>query len=181
MTLSASAYGTVARVEAYVAHAIESGSAFSTTTRPTLAQVEQFIEQRSALLNACLSGAGYTVPVVFATHPAAWNVLAYYAVMGAAGDVELTMRSAGYDAEDQNKRENKFLKEFDKACAYIASGSFAALGVPLAGPSPAIAGLWVGGRTRTGQRLRPIFGRTGIGNDPTAESPTSEPGWTEET
>ena len=178
MTLSANAYGTVAEVEAYVAHLIESGSTFSATTRPTLAQVEQFIERRSAVLNGCLAENGYTVPVPVSAAQARL-VLDYYAVMGAAGDCELTMRSAGYNAEDGNRRENKFLDEFNKACAYIASGAFAALGAPTTGPSSAINGLYIGGRTRTGQRLRPIFGRTALGVDPTRNSPEPEPQWDE--
>jgi hypothetical protein len=181
MALSAYAYGTVARVLAYTGHVIDNGNEeFSISSTPTLAQVETFLEQRSALLNGCLANVGYLTPVSVIAYPQAWEVLAYYAVMGAAGDVELTMRSAGYDAEDQNKRENKFLKEFDKACAYIASGAFAALGAPTGSASPAITGLYVGGRTSTGQRLRPIFGRTTLGNNPTAESGPREPGWVDE-
>jgi hypothetical protein len=180
MALSSYAYGTVDRVLAYTAHVIDNGGdGFSPSSSPTLAQVEQFLEQRSALLNGCLANAGYLIPVSVVAYAQAWEALAYYAVMGAAGDVELTMRSAGYD-EGENKRENKFLKEFDRACAFIASGAFAALGAPTGSASPAITGLYVGGRTATGQRLRPIFTRTTLGNNPTAESGPREPGWVDE-
>jgi hypothetical protein len=177
MPLSANAYGTVAEVEAYTSHLIEAGATYSTSTRPTLAQVEQFIERRSAMLNGCLAEQGYITPVTTAQ---AKLVLDYYAVMGASGDCELSMRSAGYDAEDGNRRENKFLKEFEAGCAYIATGAFAALGAPKSGASSPISGLYVGGRAMGGQPLRPIFGRTGLGNDPTRNSPRREPPWNEE-
>lgn len=177
MTLSPYAYGTVAQVAAYVKHLTSNGT-FDAASRPTAAQVEQFLEQRSALLNGCLAEAGYTTPV---TTPAqAVTVLAYYAVQGAAADCELTQRSSGTEDDKDNPRYKVFLKEFEKGCPFIASGAFAAIGAPAAAGSPAIAGLWVGGRTRGGQKLRPIFGRSGFGNDPTRESPTAEPDYTEE-
>jgi hypothetical protein len=178
MTLSASAYGTVAQVAAYVRHLTTNGT-FDAASRPTAAQVEQFIEQRSAILNGCLAEAGYTVPVG-ASYTQARTVLAYYAVQGAAADCELTQRSSGTEDDKDNPRWRVFLKEFEKGCPFIASGAFAALGAPATGGSPAIAGLWVGGRTRGGQKLRPVFGRTSFQNDPTIESPTVEPDYTEE-
>ena len=172
-------YGSVDGVLAYTRHLIEAGTTYSTTTRPTLAEVETFLAQRSAILDGCLAANGYVVPVpVSAT--SARLVLDMYANMGAAGDAELSMRSAGSNGEDENARENKFLMTFDQGCAYIASGAFAALGAPSAGASKAISGLYVGGRTRTGQPLRPIFGRTALANDPTRNSPVGEPGWNEE-
>ena len=177
MPLSVNAYGSVAQVAAYVKHLCNASGTFDTTTKPTLTEVEQFIEQRSASLNACLAEAGYIVPVT--TPSTATTLLGYYAAMGAAGDCELSQRSAGY-SEETNRRENKFLDEFDKACDFIKSGAFAALGSPQSSASPAVAGLYVGGRTRTGQNLRPIFGRTTFGNNPTTESGSKEPGYTEE-
>jgi len=179
MPLSANAYGTVAEVEAYTSHLIESGSTFSATTRPTLAQVEQFIERRSAMLNGCLAAAGYVTPVPVSAVQARLT-LDHYVVMGASGDCELTMRSAGYDADNDNRRENKFLSEFEHGCTYVGTGAFAALGAPKSGASSPINGLYVGGRTVGGQPLRPIFGRTGLGNNPTRNSPRRELPWNEE-
>lgn len=178
MAVDSYAYGTAADVAAYVQHATNNGS-FDTTTAPTLAQVESFINQRSAMLNACLAVEGYAVPISAATAPQAYAILVHYVANGAAGDVELSQRSAGYDAEDTNRRENKFLAVFDAGCQFVKSAAFAALAAAQSGPSQGIAGLYVGGRTSTGQRLRPVFTRTTAGNDPTDESGPAEPGWTE--
>jgi hypothetical protein len=176
MPLSSNAYGSVLEVAAYVQHAANGAGTFDTTTSPTIVQVEQFIERRSALLNACLAEAGYTVPVTVAQ---AKLILDHYAVMGAAGDVELSLRNSG-TSDEENPRAPQFLNEFNTACNFLKSAAFAALLVPQGTASPAIAGLYVGGRTRTNQALRPIFTRGMFGNNPTRESGTREPGYTEE-
>ncbi len=166
MTLNAHSYGSVAGVATFVRHI--AGSGFSGATKPTTTEVESMLDQRSAILNGWLAQQGYAIPV---TQADAVLILANFAEMGAACDVELTQRSAGYSADDQNRRENKFCAEFMEAKAYIASGALAALGVPASGAPGPLAGLSVGGQTRGGQRLRPIFKRRSLGNDPTAESP----------
>jgi hypothetical protein len=177
MTLSASAYGTVAGVAAYVAHAANGAGTFDNSTDPTITQVEGFIERQSARLNGWLAHNNYAVPV---TAPGAVTWLSYYAEIGAAGLVELTQRSSGYDDTDQNRRENKFLKEFERARAEIESGVLAALGATTTQVPGDLFGLRVGGGTRGGLALRPIFTRTSFGNDPTAETGTDEADYTGE-
>lgn len=159
-------YGSVAGVEAYVRHI--AGAAFSASTKPTSTEVQAFLDQRSAILDGWLAQQGYAVPV---TQPAALLVLANFANAGAACDAELTQRPAGYSADDQNRRENKFCAQFMAAQKYIESGALAALGVPTTGAPGPLAGLSVGGVTSGGARLRPVFKRTSLGNNPAAESP----------
>jgi hypothetical protein len=171
MTLSTDSYGTVAGAAAYVQHAANELGTFDAETTPTLAQVEGFIDRQSARLNGWLAQNNYGVPVTNA-RAAAW--LAYYAEIGAAGLIELTQRSSGYDDQDQNRRENKFLQEFARAQKEIASGVLAALGATTTDVPGVLFGLRVGGGTRGGQTLRPIFTRTSFGNDPTAESGSDE-------
>lgn len=180
MAIAAGSYGSVAEVLAYTRHLLTSGApTFGPDTRPTLAEVERFIDRRSSLLNACLAEYGYTVPV--AGPQAAVDILAYFVTQGAAADAEMTARAAGSSAEGgEDRRERMFLAEFGRACAFIASAAFASLGAPQARPSSAIAGIAFGGRTRTGRPLRPVFGRTAFGQTPTTESPTREPGYPEE-
>lgn len=170
-------YGSIAGVAAYVKRLTSAAGTFDTTTKPTLTEVEAFLDQASDTLNGYLARNRYVIPVTAAR---AIDVLARYANLGAAGLCELSQRSAGYSDED-NQRENKFLKLFEGAKDYIASGALAALGagVQSTGVPPPLAGLRFGGTTRTGQALKPIFTRTGFGNDPTAENPGSEPGYTE--
>lgn len=148
-------------------------------TQPNLTEVESFIDQSSDILNGYLAAAGYVIPVA---HVDAVAVLSRFANLGAAGLSELSQRAGGYDAEDENRRENKFLKMFEAAKSYIDSGALANLGATVIASSapPPLAGFRVGGLTSTGQALRPMFKRTSFGWDPAAESPPSrEPGYTE--
>ncbi len=165
-------YGTVAGVEKYVQH-LTRNAAFDTTTKPTVAQVTEMLDESCAILNGWLAEAGDVVPV---TATRAVSALSRYANLGAAGLAELAQRSAGYSETDQNRRENKFLAEFAKAEAFIASGALGGLGAGTTDEPPALSGFRFGGVTVGGQRLRPIFRRTSFGNNPTAESPpTREP------
>src|SRR5215203_1749977 len=101
MTISTDSYGTVAGAASYVQHAANTSGTFDATTTPTLTQVEGFIDRQSARLNGWLAQNGYVVPV---SAPRAVVWLSYYAEIGAAGLVELTQRSSGYDDTDQNRR-----------------------------------------------------------------------------
>jgi hypothetical protein len=62
MAVSVRSYGTAAGVAAYVGVFTASG-VFSTATKPTLLQVESWIDQVSALLNTALAKRGFTVPI----------------------------------------------------------------------------------------------------------------------
>lgn len=174
MTLSANAYGSVAGVAVYVRRLTENG-VFTSATRPSVAEVEGFLEDRSAILNGWIAMAGYAAPV---TNAIAVQALGSYANLGAAGLVELTQAASGYDADGEDTRENRFLAEFRAAKAWIESGALGALGETQTTPGMGLAGLSVGGRTSGGQKLRPIFTRTGFGNNPTAERGEREPDYT---
>lgn len=62
MAIGANSYGSVAGVVALCPR-YGSGGTFTTTTRPTLAQVEAWIDQVSALINGYLSGKGFAIPI----------------------------------------------------------------------------------------------------------------------
>ena len=164
-------YGTPAGVAKYVKHLTSTGS-FGATTKPTLAEVTEMLDESCAILNGWLAESGYVVPV---TAPAAVAALSRFANLGAAGLAELTQRSGGYSETDENRRENKFLAEFYKAEAFIAKDIPGALGATSNALPAVLSGFSVGGRTAGGQTLKPIFRRTSFGNNPTAESGIDEP------
>lgn len=62
MTIGANSYGSVAEVEALTGRYTFEGS-YDNSTRPTLTQVEKFIDRVSALLNLLLAEAGYSIPI----------------------------------------------------------------------------------------------------------------------
>lgn len=141
-------------------------------TRPTSTEVTTFLSEASAQLDGWLSRWSYTIPI---TAPAvAVAILDHYANLGSAGLAELAQRSAGYSAQDQNRRENKFLDEFYRAEKFISSGAFGALGVAQQQAPSGLFGLSVGGKTAGGNALRPMFTRRSFGNNPIAESGPSE-------
>lgn len=114
-------YGSVVGVASYVRHV-----ALDTPNAPATTDVQTWLDARAAQLTAWLAEAGYSTPV---TLPAAKAVLDRYANIGAAGDVELAQWSAGHNADDENRRESKFLAEFAKAEAWVKSQALASLGV----------------------------------------------------
>lgn len=160
MTLSANAYGSVAGVAVYVRRLTDNGS-FTAATRPTVAEVEGFLEDQSAILNGWVARAGYSVPI---TDAMGVRALGRFANLGAAGLVELTQAASGYDADGEDTRENRFLAEFAKAESWITSG---VLGPTTESPGVGLGGLAVGGRN-------PIFRRTSFGNNPAFERGSRE-------
>lgn len=64
MALSEYSYGTVAAVGALTPlYALASGGTYDATTRPTITQVEGFIDRISMVLNVILAENGFAVPV----------------------------------------------------------------------------------------------------------------------
>lgn len=62
MAIGDNSYGTVAEVAALTLRYTHAGS-YDATTRPTLTQVETFVDRVSAILNVLLAEAGFAIPV----------------------------------------------------------------------------------------------------------------------
>jgi hypothetical protein len=96
MTVGANSYGAASDVAALTELYCISG-AYTTATIPTLAQVEGWIDQVSAIMNAALAGSGFVVPVTQAD-----SVLAIKSyVIQAATDLAHAANSAGRFFTDQ--------------------------------------------------------------------------------
>lgn len=128
-------YGTPAGVEAFIKHMV-----IDSVNYPSSADLQAWLDQRSAILDGWLAHAGYVVPV---TNVRALAALDYYANVGAAATAELTMLSAAYTENTELRREVVFLKQFESANDWIQSGGPAALGAPQ--DTTAFAGLRVSG------------------------------------
>lgn len=142
-------YGTAEDVAAYVKHMTTNGE-FGRVNNPSEADITTWLTRRSAILNGWIAAAGYVLPII---NTDALEVLTHYAVFGAAGDAELSLKSGGNDDDDENARENKFLAEFNRAKAWIESGALQALGVPLT-PSAAPVNVARVGYLKTGSDYR---------------------------
>jgi hypothetical protein len=62
MTITANSYGSVVEVAALTGRYTASGS-YTTSTRPTEAQVEKFIDRVSGTLNLMLAEQGFAIPI----------------------------------------------------------------------------------------------------------------------
>lgn len=141
-----STYGSVPGVQAYTRHI-----RLDAVNNPTSEDVGRWLTERSAQLTAWLAAAEYTVPVTADVSAEAKAILDRYANMGAAGDAELSMRSNGNDGDgEENTRYARFLSEFAKAEAWIASGVLVELGVPRVTASATMPTIFTLGSGRRG-------------------------------
>lgn len=68
MAIGANSYGSVAEVAALTPlYATATGQTYDANTRPTLTQVEKFIDRVSGIVNVLLAEAGFAIPVSQAT------------------------------------------------------------------------------------------------------------------
>lgn len=67
MTIGANSYGSTGGVAALTPRYANGSGVYDGTTRPTLTQVESFIDQVSSLLNVMLSQKGFSTPITNAT------------------------------------------------------------------------------------------------------------------
>lgn len=63
MAIGANSYGSVAEVAALTRRYANSSGAYDTTTKPTMAQVEKFLDRMSAALNTLLAKEGFAIPI----------------------------------------------------------------------------------------------------------------------
>jgi len=119
MTLRADSYSTAAEVTAFVRHLLDGQASFNSTTRPTLTELEKFIDRASGVLNNALLGAGFSPSAVIANSTAKL-ACDDWVTMRAADYTELTQRGTGYSEADGSriaafrslyKQASEFIKE----------------------------------------------------------------------
>lgn len=127
MTLRADSYGSTSEVKANTRHLLDGQSTFNTTTRPTLTELEKFIDRASGILNVALRGVGLSVPITNSTAKLSCDD---WVVNHATAHVEMTQRGAGF-SEDQNTRAGSFmaLNESAQEFAAMMAIGFRRLGV----------------------------------------------------
>lgn len=116
MAIGANSYGSASEVAAMVPQYASSGF-FTASTRPTLTQVETFIDRVSALLNAVLAQQGFEVPV---TQADAKLVLDHFVVEEVADLCEAANR-AGRFMQDRVRDRSRFRVVFDDCVSFIES------------------------------------------------------------
>lgn len=98
MSIRADSYGSTGEVQALTPYMLDGESDFNSTTTPTVAQLEKFIDRASAAVNVALNGEGLSDSSLRSNSTA--KLLADdWVVTEAAQYVELTQRGQGYGEE----------------------------------------------------------------------------------
>lgn len=118
MAIRDDSYGSVAGVMALTRHLLDGAATFSNITRPTLTEVESFIDRWSAVLNTALLAAGVGLPVV---HEVARLAADQFVIRQAAAEVELTHRGAGWGDAENDRPRALMMSDAKQTAAQIAA------------------------------------------------------------
>ena len=137
MTIRADSYGSVANVLAFTRHYLDGQSNFNSTTRPTLTEVEAFIDRASAYMNIALENHGLASPV---TNTTAKLAIGDWVVERSAELVEMTQRGTGYSG-DEGSRIYVFRNLYKLANEFVKDNLFGLKQLGLSVDSKVSAGL----------------------------------------
>ena len=129
MAVNADVYGTVARVEGYTRDIVIGGT-FGDATKPTLTDVENFINTSGMYLNNILATAGYAVPVSAADSPHAHEYLVGVNSAGGAWHVLGAIPGESWEPVDRGlarTRRQVLEKQVKDAVDMIQKGGLAAI------------------------------------------------------
>jgi len=160
MAEGANSYGTDEEVAALTKRYTNAG-VFDTNTNPTIAQVEQFIDRRSGLLNVKLSALGFDIPVTQATVKLMLDDI----VVSQVSELVFYANSAGRFHDNQKGRQgigitldaelNKWLEENAEGMEALGASRSAGTGTRLGFRAT----------DEAGDDTFPIFERDAFGND----------------
>lgn len=102
MAIRSDSFSSIDEVVAFTRHLLDGNTSFNTTTRPTLLNVEKFIDRASACINIALYQEGFTPSAVYA-NAVAKLVCDDWVTMMATKYVELTQRGTGYNANEGSR------------------------------------------------------------------------------
>ena len=100
MTIRNDSYGSADGVMALTRHLLDGAPKFSSLTRPTLGEVERFIDRWSATLNVALINREVAVPV---SDEIVRLTCEQWVIRQAAAEVELTQRGVGFSDVDDSR------------------------------------------------------------------------------
>ena len=105
MAIRSDSYSSAAEVLALTRHLLDGEPTFNSETRPTLTEVEKFIDRSSGVLNSALWGAGFDPANVTANSTAKLSCDDWVTIR-AANWVESTQRLAGFSDLPNEKPED---------------------------------------------------------------------------
>jgi len=179
MTIRADSYSSTAEVTAFTRHLLDGVTAFDATTRPTITEVEKFLDRASGVLNNALLAAGF-MPAAVIANTTSKLACDDWVTMRAVDYVELTQRGTGYNEED-GSRINAFRSLYGDATKFVKELRPGLVSAGVAQSSRMSDGLQFTGLDAQSQRAdpddasleQPIFTRR-LFDEPTAARFTSE-------
>ena len=162
MTIRTDSYSSTGEVLAFTRHLLDGQAQFNSTTRPTVGEVERFIDRCSGVLNIALRQGGFATPI---TNSTAALACADWVTTRGAEYVEITQRGTGY-SDKEGSRVSAFRNLQKSAVEFVAMNSlgFKLLGVLVL--QPLSQGLRFTGQTLQANRADP--------QDNTLQQPFSE-------
>jgi len=118
MTIRADSYGSVEAVAALTRHLLDGAPMFNESTRPTLTEVEGFIDRWSAVLNVALLSNGTAAPVA---HEMIKLTADQFVIRQAAAEVELTHRGAGWGDTENTRARALMMTDANATAAAIGA------------------------------------------------------------
>jgi len=160
MAISANSYGTTAGVGA-LTPLHTSGGAFGIATRPTLSQVESFIDQVSAIMNTVLAQYGFDVPVSQADAKLALDM---FCNAECASIVEGVNGSGRFGPTTKNPNSRRYILITEDVQKFVEANAIGLQRLGAARDYSLTAGLDARTFDERGNDIHPIFQRNAFGN-----------------
>ena len=106
MAIRADSFSSTSEVTAYTRHLLDGQSSFNSTTRPTVTEMEKFIDRASGILNVAISNEGFTPSDVYGNSTAKL-ACDDWVTQKAVMYTELTQRGTGYSVEEGSRTAAK--------------------------------------------------------------------------
>lgn len=129
MAIRSDSFSSAAEVTAFTRHLLDGQSAYNSTTRPTVTELESFIDRASGVLNVALAGGGFTPSTVYANSTAKL-ACDNWVTMKAASYVELTQRGTGYSSNEGSRLDGFDMRKDAKE--FVDSMSFGFINIGIA-------------------------------------------------
>ena len=119
MSIRVDSFSSAAEVTAYTRHLLDGQNAFNTTSRPTVTELEKFIDRSSGRLNVAIAAEGFAPSAVYGNSTAKL-ACDDYVTMKSAKYVEMTQRGTGYSVNEgsrlaafemDDRKENEFVAD----------------------------------------------------------------------
>ena len=102
MAIRSDSFSSTAEVKAFTRHLLDGQTAFNSTTRPRVQELEKFIDKASGVLNVAIAQAGF-VPTQIYQNSTAKLACDDWVTNYAVRYVELTQRGTGYSEQDGSR------------------------------------------------------------------------------